>query len=287
MGYFRPLVMSILKNVHNSAEKIKVFNKIERFIFINFKLNQWNTTYKNSTFYNYARELDRGTKTVKWFENELDNILKESFDENNYFKSHYFFNYIEKKFETGKNEGYYGWNGLKYFLYEYELDLLKNSRQQKVSWDNLLKTEKDRISIEHIFPQTPNCDWLKLFNSRGIGEENFKYLTGSLGNLLLLSSSINSSLQNDDFDNKKHPKYNENGEKIRNGYSDGSHSEIEVSKYKQWTEKEIKEKGLKFLDFLERRWDIKFISENTKLSLLFFDKFYPNSESNENATLSV
>ena len=53
---------------------------------------------------------------------------------------------------------------------------------------------------------------------------------GSLGNMLLLSASVNSALQNDGFDDKKHPKQNEDGEKIRNGFSDGSHSEIEVSK---------------------------------------------------------
>ena len=66
----------------------------------------------------------------------------------------------------------------------------------------------------------------------------------SIGNLLLLLSSINSSLQNDDFDDKKKPKFNDAGKKVRNGYSDGSHSEIEVSQYEEWAPAEIEEKGM-------------------------------------------
>ncbi len=41
--------------------------------------------------------------------------------------------------------------------------------------------------------------------------------------------SVNASLQNDSYDDKKHAKYDLAGKKIRNGYADGSHSEIEVS----------------------------------------------------------
>ena len=51
---------------------------------------------------------------------------------------------------------------------------------------------------------------------------------------MLLSFAINSSLQNDAFTDKKKPKYNREGEKLRNGYADGSHSEIEVSRCEDW-----------------------------------------------------
>jgi hypothetical protein len=42
-------------------------------------------------------------------------------------------------------------------------------------------------------------------------------------------------LQNDCFDDKKEAKYNDRNEKIRQGYSDGSHSEIEVHDMKLGT----------------------------------------------------
>ena len=174
-----------------------------------------------------------------------------------------------KRFNSGGRSGYYGWHGLRYFLYEYEVNLLSQSRQQKITWDDLLKTSKDKISIEHIFPQTPTDSWKGVFS--GVVEDDFYYYSGSIGNLLLLSMSINSSLQNDTFDEKKHPKIGDSGEKIRNGYSDGSHSEIEVSKFDEWNSAKIEERGLQLLNFMEKRWDIKFKDEEDKKTLLFLD----------------
>ena len=58
-----------------------------------------------------------------------------------------------------------------------------------------------------------------------------------------LSLSINSSLQNDYFDDKKNPRYNKNGEEKRRGYSNGSHSEIEVSRYDIWNPDAILSRG--------------------------------------------
>jgi hypothetical protein len=84
-----------------------------------------------------------------------------------------------------------------------------------------------------------------------------KYLASSLGNLLPLSQSINSSLQNDSFDDKK-----------SRGYCNGSHSEIEVSKEDEWTAEKIYERGMKLLDFMENRWGFKFESDKQKEELL-------------------
>ncbi len=129
-----------------------------------------------------------------------------------------------------------------------------------------MKSERDRISIEHVYPQTETDDWATVF--KDIEPERRHYYKGSLGNLLLLSGSINSSLQNDSFANKKKAKYN-GDRKIRNGYSDGSHSEIEVSQQEKWGPDEIRERGLKLLDFMERRWNFSFESDDAKEELLF------------------
>jgi hypothetical protein len=93
--------------------------------------------------------------------------------------------------------------------------------------------------------------------------------SGSLGNLILLSAAVNSALQNDSFEEKKHPKYDENGDKVRNGFSDGSHSEIEVSKLPDWGPDKIRERGMKLLKFMEKRWRVRFESEDVKRSVLF------------------
>ncbi len=266
MVYFRPLIMSVLKNIKEEENRIKLYKHIERFIFIVFKLSKANTNYQNSKYYKAARDLDRG----KLNPDELIQHLDESADylfENGCFNETEFHTILIKKF---KNEaGYYSWNGIRYFLYEYERHLLSESRQSKVNWESLLISKGDKISIEHIYPQTETKEWAVTF--KGFSDLKKKNCSGSLGNLLLLSLSINSSLQNDSFLKKKAPKYDEAGKKLRNGYSDGSHSEIEVSSNEEWNQEKILERGIKLLDFMERRWDIKFASNEVKEQLLFLN----------------
>ncbi len=267
MVYFRPLVMAILKNEQDEAKRIHIFKKIERYIFIVFRMTSARANYGSSEFYNYARDVDRGQLKIADLVKRLEQRISYTFNNDGTFRNNEFYNIMLKKFESGS--GYYGWSGLRYFLYEYELSLLAESRQKKVSWSDLLKTPKDKISIEHIFPQTPPRSWLNEF--RGVGAEERKNYTATLGNLLLLSMSINSSLQNDFFIDKKQIKINASGQKVRNGYSDGSHSEIEVSQQTTWGPKQIYERGIKLLSFMEKRWDFKFKNNDEKMELLFID----------------
>ena len=84
----------------------------------------------------------------------LRNRMSFTFTDEGHFANEDFYLLLQKQFEKGR--GYYGWLGLRYFLYEYELELLTSSRQKKVDWADLLKTPKDKISIEHIYPQSEN-----------------------------------------------------------------------------------------------------------------------------------
>ncbi|KAA6303976.1 hypothetical protein EZS27_044381, partial [termite gut metagenome] len=43
-----------------------------------------------------------------------------------------------------------GWNGLRYFLYEYEMEKVRQRGSQKIDWKLFVKSEKDKVSIEHI-----------------------------------------------------------------------------------------------------------------------------------------
>lgn len=269
MGYFRPLVMSFLKNDKTPANRIEFLDQVERFIFVVFHLCQNRRNYRDSKFYNAAREFDNSQLDLKGVKDLLENSSTFCFDKDGSFNHKDFHDYLYKKFNNVGKVGYYGWHGLKYFLYEYEVNLHSQSRQQKVTWDDLLKTPKDKISIEHIFPQTPTANWISVFSD--VEVNRYYYYNGSIGNLLLLSMSINSSLQNGTFDEKKSQIFCENGEKIRNGYSDGSHSEIEVSNYGEWNPKTIEERGFHLLSFMEKRWNFKFKNEESKRSLLFLN----------------
>lgn len=253
IAYFRPLIMAVfIKTQSGDANRLLILQKIERFIFISFRLCRAQSNYRSSAYYRAARSIYMNEMSIPDVIPELTNDLSWVLDNKGIFKTSYFRDFIGKKF--GPNGGgFYDWSDLRYFLFEYE-EMIKASRNQpKIGWQNFIKSETDKVSIEHIYPQTANSKyWTDRFSSYDDNER--RYLRGSLGNLLPLSSSINSSLQNDDFPDKKNIKRNANEDVIRNGYANGSYSELEVAQNEDWTAAEILERGLKLLKFMEERW---------------------------------
>ncbi len=269
VGYFRPLVMSsfVCERV-TAGERVQLFAAIERFIFIVFRLSRAQANYRNSVYYNAARDLFMEKRTVEEVMEMLVEDMKWVFDDQGVYKSAGFRETIDRKFLNG-GLGFYGWNGLRYVLFEYEEELKRMRNQPRISWKNFITSEKDKVSIEHIYPQTPtDPSWVAAFDALSPKERN--YLTGSLGNLLPLSSSINSSLQNDPFLEKKKTK-EVGGVVVRNGYENGSYSEQEVAKETEWTPNQIKDRGLLLLKFVEKRWSLSLGSEDAKLELLHLD----------------
>ncbi len=265
MGYFRPLVMAILKNETEEARRIDIFNKIERYIFLVFRLSATRSNYGSSDFYIAAREIEKGGNDLPDIEENLNWRSSFLFNSDGSFRINEFYDLLFRKFESGN--GYYDWSGIRYSLYEYELSLLSRSRQKKVDWEDLLRSSDDKISIEHIYPQTQTKYWSQKFES--VRKKYRKNYQDSLGNLLLLSMSINSALQNDSFEEKKQPKTNASEQRIRNGYADGSHSEIEVSKLSSWGPEQVKERGIELLTFMAQRWGFVFKDDAEKEKLLF------------------
>lgn len=264
IAYFRPLVMALLKRDLPDPERVDALKAIERTIFVLFRMNEDRANYGSSKFYRMVRSLDRKEVDVAHLIAELDDLTKYAFDETSrQFKHATFLARCEKRLKSGN--GFYAWPGLRYFLFEYELNLLTGSRQQKVTWEDLKKSERDMVTIEHVYPQTPTPYWDGAFEA--VPEERRANYQSSLGNLLLLSRSINSALQNDSFEEKKAPKFSE-GRKVRNGYSDGSHSEIEVATRDTWGPEQIKDRGLELLRFLETRWNIRLGGNESRLHLL-------------------
>lgn len=267
VGYFRPLIMaSILKTKKGEENRILLLKQVERFLFIAFRISRAQSNFGSSYYSRAARSIYIGESTLEKVISDLNEDLEWTVDENGIFKILNFQNFIDKKFAKN-GPGFYGWNDLRYFLFEYEEYLKHSRRQPKLGWENFIKHENDKVSIEHIYPQTDtNKYWNARFGKFTPQKKNF--LKGSLGNLLPLSSSINSSLQNDSFPDKKAIKKGAKGEKLRNGYSDGSYSELEVAACKDWTPEEIAKRGLKLLSFMEERWNIKFGDDTKKLNLL-------------------
>jgi hypothetical protein len=264
IAYFRPLVVaSYVRTDIKVNIRIKLFKEIERFIFIAFRMGRAFSTYRNSEYYRLTKQLRNGEISIDKICVTLRERIEEWLSPATAFDIQSFKSYIGKHYKNGG--GFYWWNGLHYFLYEYEQEKVMQNGNQKIDWTLFAKSEKDKVSIEHIYPQTPNnAYWENAFAD--YTDEQKKYLTGSLGNLLPLSRSKNSSMQNDSFPDKKSPVG-----RSHKGYTDGSHSEIEVAAYTDWNAKHILERGLKLLEFMERRWNIKFESDESKKELLFLD----------------
>lgn len=264
IAYFRPLVVAsfIGPNIE-SEDRVKLFKEIERFIFIVFRLGRALSTYGNSQFYKITKQLQNGEVNISDVCELIKNRLSEWINNDGNFEIEPFRAYMSKKYKN--KEGFYSWNGLKYFLYEYECEKVLQNGNEKIDWRLFVKSEKDKVSIEHIYPQTPSNEyWVDAFKSKNKDEREF--LVGSLGNLLPLSRSKNSSMQNDSFLDKKATK-----NKSHEGYSYGSHSEIEVSKYAKWGPEEILDRGMKLISFMERRWEISFEDDESRKKFLFLE----------------
>lgn len=254
MGNFRPLVVaSIVNSAVTNDERLALFKAIERFIFIVFRMGKANSTLLASEVNSRAKLLFEGSEKIenitKYINSKTEELIPSSLTK-----------FSAKVEENVKREGYYtNREFLKYFFFEYEV--ANNALTKITDWDYFTGEEKGKISIEHICPQT-STKWYWRNQFRGYTQKEIEILTGSLGNLLPLSQKINSSLQNNEFEDKK------KGKNGRRGYSQGSFSEIEVAtNFEDWNPTTIKERGIKLLEFMEKRWDFKF-NPNDKLKLL-------------------
>ena len=229
-GAFTPLITSLLANVDEVGESriLRILKFAEQFVFVAFYIQFHRSNKGDSTIYRYANKFHNSPYTL------TDQKIVEIFNLSQFNISD---GYSKKEFQAtieNKYSGFYKWPALKYFLYEYELQLQKLNGETKVHWEDI-----NFETIEHIYPQNPGTGWGK-FRSNAAKE-----LLHDLGNLLLLSHKKNAKLQNSPFAQKK--------EKFRNG----SYSAIEVAENDDWSPETISVRREKMLDFLWKRWNIK------------------------------
>ena len=255
--YFRPLISVALSTTSaTTKDRIAFFKAVERFIFISFKLGDFGRKHHRDRYYQRAYSLYKNEIKLA----EVTNDLVKMADNNMNHAIASFANRMERYFAYAN--GFYSWKGLRYFFYEYEYEKAKETGVEKISWNPFTNIKEDKPSIEHILPRSAtNPYWEKHF--KAYTDDELRILSDSLGNLLALSQAVNMSLQNDGFIDKKSSKI-----KGRRGYVDGSHSEIEVSREQDWDAKRILKRGLKLLEFMEKRWDIKFQDKKQKIELL-------------------
>ncbi len=169
--------------------------------------------------------------------------------------------------------GYYRWNALKYFLFEYENELYckkYNQDTEKMLFKNYADTQ-----IEHILPKDETPFWInevKDFSSNFSTDDSRKLairvLKNTLGNLTILKDKKNTSVSKNPWSDD--PTRRLTGKKTR--YATGSFSEIELSKIEHWNKKTIYDRGKKLLDYLFIKLDASgtILSEDQYKKALFY-----------------
>ncbi len=279
IGSFRPLIMAAYLKQSPQDDIPGLLGACERFRFLIVNVYGRRSNTSDYHFYRCAHDYyvnEPNFSTVQQLINDINNNT-------DYWLSieNFVVNAVDR---YNKREGFYSWSGLRYFLYEYERDLqLQTSGgDKKVSWDNFEQNQKNKISIEHIYPQTADDNY---WTSRFTTEED-EELVHSLGNLLLLSVPKNSEEQNFGFDVKKTTTYDNQRKIVHNGYDNGSHSEIRVAQYKEWTPKEIIERGKHMLEFLKNHWNIDHDFTDDEVRLILNDKSNTSKQIKQNAAVS-
>lgn len=156
MGAFPPMIMAVLTKENQEDYIWDFLDACERFNFLVFAISHRSSNTQNSNIYRMTREYYIGDTDIVTITAKID-FLTDGEDENYYrgwFDLERFKNHIKELFLKNEKDGFYSWNGLRYFLYEYEL-FLQNNANTKVRWEDFSKRSKED-TIEHIFP--PICN---------------------------------------------------------------------------------------------------------------------------------
>jgi hypothetical protein len=260
---YLPLVLTFFKECQDSEIRLIFLKAIERYAFV-LSLFRFNNIFgfDENHFIELASELIAKEKMPDEVIKVITSAISDNFGSN-------LIKLIRTNFKSNK-EGFYGWHGIRYFLYEYELSLKEQSKSysEKLNWEKFAQDDRDFKTVEHIYPQKARSKcWTEEFSSYSTKEKSA--LRNSLGNLVPLSTSKNSSLSNKCFDQKK-----TNALKTI-GFNYGCLSENEVAENEKWGSTEIHYRGIKLLEFMESRWDLKLGEKNDFLNLGFLKKTKP------------
>ena len=219
------------------------------------------------TYATRARELHNQEESLEDFHNKIEQLLNIGCNVEGMigqFKSLF-------EYERGK-KGFHRWNGLKFFLMEFEqhlhIERYKNDNP-RVIWDNF-----NALNIEHVLPQSFCNNWndtmTKYISGKELSDDEKhraeKIIVNTLGNLTILRDSKNSELQNDPWTIKCAR------------YKAGSFSELAISEKEVWDGCAIRERGIEMIDFLASMVQGLSFTEQQKEELLFVsDKYFVKS----------
>ena len=184
------LVLVFFEKIKDEKERVNLLALIEKMLFFNTLISYRYylfDDFSDEFFLELAVELAKDNKTPNGVLSELHDKWRTRVTRTDLVKE------IVQHF---KGRGFYSWNGLRYFLFEYEMHLKNQSKNErsKLDWEEFNKEqEEDHTTVEHIYPQTARkkC-WSTLFEK--YSQQQRYALKDSLGNLLPLSKAKRRSV---------------------------------------------------------------------------------------------
>lgn len=262
-GEIKLLILSFFQMENSKAKRVEFLQTLERREFVSSLVSRrYGFRYYHLKGFEDIVSHAISLQTGKISSEKLIKVLADT--TSSWVKSDGF---AQNVFGDLRSEGFYSWEGIRYFLYEYNLDMQLHSKtdRPKIFWPEFTEDRKDYISVEHVYPrQARHAYWTSRFGS--YSQKQKEIIRNSLGNLLPLSHPKNASLSNKPFPEKVDGK---SDQKI--GYRYGCYVENEVSKEVEWTAETILHRGLKMLKFMEKRWGLSLGDDNHKRKLLGLD----------------
>lgn len=228
-------------NIEHNNKYIELLKALELYIYRVFLYESKRANVGISFFYKSGNELYKSSDKIDEIRSGIIALIE------HYSKQDIFVGNMDNP-----SDWYYNRRLLKYTLFEYELYLLKEEGTDlppKLEWKDLSDS-----TIEHILPQTPKdrSHWKQVWN-----DEDLKKYLHDIGNLVLTEN--NSNYRNFEFERKK----GKPGQGKCYANSD-IREERQISKYGDWTPKELSERRLEIISWIKQRWGV----ENFDLSVI-------------------
>ena len=243
---FLPVLLAARRRWPESPDRyLELLKLCEAFAFRVYRITEFRTHAGQSALFRIGHEV---RKRQTSYSDMLKNIKAELAHKCN-----------DDAFETEINaeepDDWYHWSSLRYFLYEYEIELAReNGVSPRVTWGELRGRDlKD--TIEHILPQT--IDGQPYWRRRFSPEKHERYVH-DLGNLTL--TKHNSHYSNKPFPKKK-------GEVDARGrcYARSPlYMERALMQWNSWNDSAIDKRRAILLDWARTRWAVDLVGSSDR-----------------------
>lgn len=249
-GSFEPLMLAAMMSIKtgqnpNSEDAtgalVHFIKALERVRFIAFSITNQRSHFKRPDAYNLALELMHRRIGIDAATQLVDNWISHI-----QHPKDRFYQMVKDLFDGVGFEGFYGWSGIKYFLYRYEASLAGDAAPMVV-W-----TDFSNATIEHIYPQQTDANYWNNAFQHLINKRNFMQ---ALGNLAIASGRANAVYGNRPYTDEQ----TADGVIIgkRSLYEMGSHSLRSIARdYADWKPDAIIARTRSLLIFIKSEWRI-------------------------------